>query len=95
MNSWLLRTLSEFLSHRWENRLKSKHKKKFLVTKRCLHTVKKKIKDKIIEMADYDKVVQSTNVDTDDESFKDKVMKKIVQPVQDYNKKKEQEPKKS
>lgn len=54
-----------------------------------------KIKDKIISMADYDQVVQSTDVDTADESFKDKVMKKIVQPVQDYNKKKEQEPKKS
>jgi hypothetical protein len=28
-------------------------------------------------------------------SFKDKIAKKIVQPVKDYNKNKEQEPKKS
>ena len=56
-----------------------------------------KIKDKIISMADYDQVVQSTDVDAADaadESFKDKVMKKIAQPVKDYNKNKEQ-PKKS
>jgi len=57
-----------------------------------------KIKDKIISMADYDQVVQSTNADnadTADESFKDRVMKKIVQPIKDYNKNKDQEPKKS
>ena len=53
-----------------------------------------KIKDKTISMADYDQVVQSTDVDTADESFKDKVMKKIAQPIKDYNKNKEQ-PKKS
>jgi hypothetical protein len=40
-------------------------------------------------------VVQSTDVDTADESFKDKVMKKIAQPIKDYNKDKEQAPKKS
>jgi hypothetical protein len=54
-----------------------------------------KIKDKTISMADYDQVVQSTDVDTADESFKDKVMKKIAQPIKDYNKDKEQAPKKS
>jgi hypothetical protein len=54
-----------------------------------------KIKDKTISMADYDQVVQSTDVDTADESFKDKIAKKIVQPIKDYNKDKEQEPKKS
>ena len=54
-----------------------------------------KIKDKTISMADYDQVVQSTGVDTADESFKDKVMKKIAQPIKDYNKDKEQAPKKS
>ena len=54
-----------------------------------------KIKDKTISMADYDHVVQSTDVDTADESFKDKVMKKIAQPIKDYNKDKEQAPKKS
>ena len=56
-----------------------------------------KIKDKIISMADYDQVVVSSDVDAADaadESFKDKVMKKIAQPVKDYNKNKEQ-PKKS
>ncbi len=52
-----------------------------------------KIKDKIISMADYDQVVQSTDADTADESFKDKIAKKIAQPIKDYNKKKEQEPK--
>jgi hypothetical protein len=54
-----------------------------------------KIKDKTISMADYDQVVQSTGVDTADESFKDKVMKKIAQPIKDYNKDREQAPKKS
>ena len=54
-----------------------------------------KIKDKTISMADYDQVVQSTDVDTTDESFKDKVIKKIAQPIKDYNKDKEQAPKKS
>ena len=54
-----------------------------------------KIKDKIISMADYDQVVPSTNADTADEGFKDRVMKKIVQPIKDYNKNKDQEPKKS
>ena len=54
-----------------------------------------KIKDKTISMADYDQVVQSTDVNTADESFKDKVMKKIAQPIKDYNKDKEQAPKKS
>jgi len=54
-----------------------------------------KIKDKIISMADYDQVVPSTNADTADENFKDRVMKKIVQPIKDYNKNKNQEPKKS
>ena len=54
-----------------------------------------KIKDKTISMADYDQVVQSTDVDTADESFKDKVMKKIAQPIKDYNKDREQAPKKS
>ena len=54
-----------------------------------------KIKDKTISMADYDQVVQSTDADTADESFKDKIAKKISQPIKDYNKKKEQEPKKS
>lgn len=56
-----------------------------------------KIKNKIISMADYDQVVVSSDVDAADaadESFKDKVMKKIAQPVKDYNKNKEQ-PKKS
>ena len=56
-----------------------------------------KIKDKIISMADYDQVVVSSDVDAADaadESFKDKVIKKIAQPVKDYNKNKEQ-PKKS
>ena len=54
-----------------------------------------KIKDKTISMADYDQVVQSTDVDTADESFKDKIAKKIAQPIKDYNKDKEQAPKKS
>jgi hypothetical protein len=54
-----------------------------------------KIKDKTISMADYDQVVQSTDVNTADESFKDKVMKKIAQPIKDYNKDREQAPKKS
>ena len=54
-----------------------------------------KIKDKTISMADYDQVVQSTDVNTADESFKDKVIKKIAQPIKDYNKDKEQAPKKS
>jgi hypothetical protein len=54
-----------------------------------------KIKDKTISMADYDQVVLSTGVDTADESFKDKVMKKIAQPIKDYNKDREQAPKKS
>lgn len=31
----------------------------------------------------------------ENENFKDKIIKKIAQPIQDYNKKKEQEPKKS
>jgi hypothetical protein len=56
-----------------------------------------KIKDKIISMADYNQVVVSSDVDAADaadESFKDKVIKKIAQPVKDYNKNKEQ-PKKS
>jgi hypothetical protein len=54
-----------------------------------------KIKDKTISMADYDQVVASSDVETADENFKDRVMKKIAQPVKDYNKNKEQEPKKS
>jgi hypothetical protein len=54
-----------------------------------------KIKDKTISMADYDQVVTSSDVETADENFKDRVMKKIAQPVKDYNKNKEQEPKKS
>jgi hypothetical protein len=54
-----------------------------------------KIKDKTISMADYDQVIQSTDVETADENFKNKIIKKIAQPIQDYNKKKEQEPKKS
>jgi len=54
-----------------------------------------KIKDRTINMDDYDQVVVSSDVETADESFKDKVMKKIVQPVKDYNKNKDQEPKKS
>jgi len=54
-----------------------------------------KIKDRTINMDDYDQVVISSDVETADESFKDKVMKKIVQPVKDYNKNKDQEPKKS
>jgi hypothetical protein len=54
-----------------------------------------KIKDKIISMADYDQVVVSSDVDAADESFKDRVMKKIAQPIKDYNKNKDQEPKKS
>jgi hypothetical protein len=54
-----------------------------------------KIKDKTISMADYDQVIQSTDVDTADESFKDKIAKKIAQPIKDYNKDKEQAPKKS
>ena len=56
-----------------------------------------KIKDKIISMADYDQVVVSSDVDAADaadESFKDKIVKKIAQPIKDYNKNKEQ-PKKS
>lgn len=53
-----------------------------------------KIKDKTISMADYDQVVQSTDADAADESFKDKIVKKIAQPIKDYNKNKEQ-PKKS
>lgn len=54
-----------------------------------------KIKDRTINMDDYDQVVASSDVETADENFKDRVMKKIVQPVKDYNKDKEQEPKKS
>jgi hypothetical protein len=54
-----------------------------------------KIKDKTISMVDYDQVVPSTNTDTADESFKDKIVKKIAQPIKDYNKDKEQAPKKS
>jgi hypothetical protein len=54
-----------------------------------------KIKDKTISMVDYDQVVPSTNTDTADESFKDKIFKKIAQPIKDYNKDKEQAPKKS
>ena len=55
-----------------------------------------KIKDKTISMADYDQVVVSSDVDAAaDESFKDKIAKKIAQPIKDYNKDKEQAPKKS
>ena len=54
-----------------------------------------KIKDRTINMDDYDQVVVSSDVETADENFKDRVMKKIVQPVKDYNKNKDQEPKKS